>query len=61
MAAATGEAEHRRLAAHFDKPCLMAPLAAGADKLSGMHGNTALALMLGAHRRFEVLMNANEC
>ena len=28
--------------------------AQGQDALTGMHGNTALALMLGAQRRFEV-------
>ena len=38
----------------FDKPCLLGPLALGTDALTGMHGNTALALLLGAQRRFEV-------
>ena len=54
LAALTGEASHRSIASHFDKPCLLGPLAVGADQLSGMHGNTALALLLGAQRRFEV-------
>ena len=46
--------QHRALASLFDKPCLLGPLADGKDELSGMHGNTALALLLGAQRRFEV-------
>ena len=51
LAAMTGEPRHRALASLFDKPCLLGPLAAGRDELSGMHGNTALALVLGAATR----------
>ena len=54
LASLTGKAEHRATASLFDKPCLLGPLAQGQDALTGMHGNTALALMLGAQRRFEV-------
>ena len=54
LAALTGKPEHRATASLFDKPCLLGPLAQGQDALTGMHGNTALALMLGAQRRYEV-------
>ncbi|KAL1500497.1 hypothetical protein AB1Y20_013154 [Prymnesium parvum] len=54
LAALTRQPQHRALASLFDKPCLMGPLADGKDELTGMHGNTALALLLGAQRRFEV-------
>ena len=50
----TNRQEHRGLASLFDKPCLLGPLAEGRDELTGMHGNTALALLLGAARRYEV-------
>ena len=54
LAAATGEPRHARIASLFDKPCLFGPLAAGRDELAGMHGNTALALVIGAARRHEL-------
>ena len=54
LAAMTGDARHRALASLFDKPCLVGPLAAGEDKLTGMHGNTALALVVGVAKRSEV-------
>ena len=59
LASLTGKAEHRATASLFDKPCLFGPLAQGRDALTGMHGNTALALMLGAQRRFEVTGEAH--
>ena len=54
LAAATDRPSHRALASLFDKPCLLGPLAAGRDELTGMHGNTALALVIGAARRHEL-------
>ena len=54
LATATDEPRHKALASYFDKPCLLGPLAAGRDELTGMHGNTALALVIGAARRHEV-------
>lgn len=59
LAAITRSPSHRALASHFDKPCLLGPLAQGGDQLTGMHGNTALALLLGAQRRFEVTGEAH--
>ena len=54
LAAVTNEPRHAALASLFDKPCLLGPLAAGRDELTGMHGNTALALVIGAARRAEL-------
>ena len=54
LAAITGDARHKAVASLFDKPCLLGPLAGGKDELSGMHGNTALALVIGAAHRFEL-------
>ena len=59
LAALTDQPRHRSLASLFDKPCLLGPLAGGRDELSGMHGNTALALLLGAARRYEVTGEAH--
>ena len=59
LAALTANPEHRATASLFDKPCLLGPLAQGKDALTGMHGNTALALMLGAQKRYEVTGEAH--
>ena len=40
-------------ASHFDRPCLLGPLAAGQDTLDHMHANTQLPVLAGAHARFE--------
>lgn len=42
LASLTGKAEHRATASLFDKPCLLGPLAAGQDALTGMHGESRL-------------------
>lgn len=43
----------RAIASHFDRPCLLGPLAAGQDTLSHMHANTQLPVLAGAHTRYE--------
>ena len=43
----------RALASHFDRPCLLGPLAAQEDQLTQMHANTQLPVLQGAHSRYE--------
>ena len=40
-------------ASHFDRPCLLGPLAAGNDELERMHANTQLPVISGAISRYE--------
>jgi uncharacterized protein len=43
----------RAVASHFDRPCLLGPLAAEQDMLAHMHANTQLPVLSGALSRFE--------
>ncbi len=47
LAAVTGRAEYLETAALFNRSWFMTPLAAGEDRLEGLHGNTHIAMALG--------------
>ena len=52
------QAEHRKWASLFDKPCFLAPLGLQPlqkrDQLTKMHGNTHVPVAIGALHRHEV-------
>lgn len=52
--AITQDPEHLRLAHRFDQRSLMDPLAAGRDRLAGLHANTQIPKIIGAARRYEL-------
>jgi DUF1680 family protein len=55
---AGGELRLRATASHFDRPCLLGPLAARQDTLTQMHANTQLPVLQGAHSRYEATGDA---
>ncbi|KAK2641261.1 hypothetical protein Ddye_023024 [Dipteronia dyeriana] len=50
----TRDPKHLFLAHLFDKPCFLGLLAVQADDLSGFHGNTHIAIVIGSQRRYEI-------
>ncbi len=52
--AVTGNAEYLKLAGRFNHEAVFAPLAAGQDKLDGLHANTQIPKMIGAARQYEL-------
>jgi hypothetical protein len=52
--AATGKPEYLKLAESFNHEAVFAPLAAGVDKLDGLHANTQIPKIIGAARQYEV-------
>lgn len=50
----TGEPSYAELAHRFDHERILAPLAAGRDELTNVHGNTNVPKVLGAARRYEM-------
>lgn len=50
----TGETTYADLAHRFDHERILAPLAAGRDELTNVHGNTNVPKVLGAARRYEI-------
>jgi len=52
--AATGDAEHLRLARTFDHAFVFDPLARGEDALDGLHANTQIPKVIGAAREYEL-------
>jgi DUF1680 family protein len=51
---ATGNADYLKLAASFNHEAVFAPLAAGQDKLDGLHANTQIPKIIGAARQYEL-------
>jgi hypothetical protein len=43
-----------QLAAVFERPCFLGPLALQQDLLQGMHGNTHLPVVVGLQQRYEL-------
>ncbi len=52
--AITGNPDHLNLARAFNHEAVSAPLAAGQDKLDGLHANTQIPKMTGAARQYEL-------
>ncbi len=52
--AITGDPAHAALAHRFDQPAFLDPLAAGQDRLTGLHVNTNIPKVIGAARRYEL-------
>ncbi len=52
--AVTRDPEHLRLARAFDHKELFDPLAAGEDRLDGLHANTQIPKVIGAAREYEL-------
>ncbi len=52
--AVTGNPEHKKLAECFYHNSIMDPLAAGQDRLSGLHANTQIPKITGAARGYEL-------
>jgi DUF1680 family protein len=52
--AVTGKPEYLKLAASFNQEAFFAPLAAGQDKLDGLHANTQIPKIIGAARQYEM-------
>ena len=52
--AVTRNPDHLRLAQAFDHDAVFAPLAAGEDKLNGLHANTQIPKMIGAAVEYEL-------
>ncbi len=50
----TGEARYLELAGRFYHEAVLGPLAAGADSLAGLHGNTQFPKLIGLTKRFLV-------
>lgn len=50
----SGNQEHLRLSRKFDHKVVMDPLAAGVDKLDGLHANTQIPKAIGAARDYEL-------
>mmetsp|Transcript_30249 Transcript_30249/g.58139 ORF Transcript_30249/g.58139 Transcript_30249/m.58139 type:complete len:1012 (+) Transcript_30249:229-3264(+) len=51
---ATNDTQFLNLAALFERPCFLGPLALEQDYLAGMHGNTHLPVIVGIQQRFEL-------
>lgn len=52
--AVTKDRQHLRIAQAFDHKVIFAPLAAGQDKLDGLHANTQIPKVIGAAREYEL-------
>ncbi len=52
--AVTGNPDHLKLAQAFNHEAVFAPLAAGQDKLNGLHANTQIPKITGAAREYEL-------
>ncbi|MGA2175038.1 MAG: beta-L-arabinofuranosidase domain-containing protein [Verrucomicrobiota bacterium] len=52
--AVTGNPDHLKLAQAFNHEKVFAPLAAGEDKLDGLHANTQIPKITGAARQYEL-------
>ena len=52
--AVTGNPDHLRLAEAFNQKRIFDPLAAGEDRLNGLHANTQIPKMIGAARQYEL-------
>ena len=52
--AVTGNPDHLRLAKAFNHHAVLDPLAAGVDKLNGLHANTQIPKVIGAAREYEL-------
>lgn len=50
----TGDPAHLKLAHTFDRAAFLGPLALEHDNLTGLHGNTHIAIIRGAARRYEL-------
>jgi len=50
----TGNADYLKTAEAFNQKSLFDPLAAGQDKLNGLHANTQIPKMIGAARQYEL-------
>ena len=50
----TGNPEHLRIARKFDHRAVFDPLAAGEDRLNGLHANTQIPKAIGAAREYEL-------
>jgi hypothetical protein len=51
---ATGKPEYLKLAESFNHEAVFAPLAAGQDRLDGLHVNTQIPKIIGAARQYEL-------
>jgi hypothetical protein len=58
--AVTGNPDHLRLAEAFNQKVIFDPLAAGQDKLDGLHANTQIPKMIGAARQYELTGNTRD-
>jgi DUF1680 family protein len=52
--AATGRIQDMKLSEAFDHEAFLAPLAAGQDKLDGIHANTQIPKIIGVARQYEL-------
>jgi hypothetical protein len=52
--AATGKPEYLKLAQAFNHEAVLDPLAAGQDRLDGLHANTQIPKIIGAARQYEL-------
>ena len=57
--AMTGEAKYLRLAERFTHKAVIDPLAAGQDKLDGLHANTQVPKVIGTARLYELTGDAH--
>ena len=53
----TGNADYLKAAEAFNQKSLFDPLAAGQDRLNGLHANTQIPKMIGAARQYELTGN----
>ena len=56
--AVTGNPDHLKLAQAFNHEAVFVPLAAGEDKLDGLHANTQIPKITGAARQYELTGDA---
>jgi len=54
LAAVTGKEAYLRLAQRFNHQAVLAPLAKGEDRLTGLHANTQFPKILGVARQYEL-------
>ncbi len=54
LSGVTGNADYLKAAAAFNQKSLFDPLAAGDDRLDGLHANTQIPKMIGAARQYEL-------
>ncbi|MGN6505476.1 MAG: beta-L-arabinofuranosidase domain-containing protein [Tepidisphaeraceae bacterium] len=54
VAAITGDAKYLKLSERFNHHAVIDPLAAGEDRLSGLHANTQIPKIVGAAREYEL-------